>query len=572
MEASATQRLLIMKTLLLLSLLICPLCHALTYEAWIASHGLTGPSAAHEADPDKDGITNLVEFALASGHPTTPGPWDNAPRLGFATRLPDGGMSEATSVQEPGNPYGSHLCLTFTPRPEIEDVALLPEVSMKQSNVMSLSESSLKVWYGGSSVIRIDSLPTGALQASCRLRAGQWPRGFMRLNVLTGEGLSTQAAEGVVQPNLVFQPVTRIYRVVGSQTSTSITDRDVIYQQVSAPLQVSDIRWSFTAGNTGYSAGQMVRSSTNTGVITPHGSDASSWTYVSDGTATLRVTTPARTYEAEVTTNSLTSVVSNTQTGNVAGSLRAHLVTQTEGRMSAFANIAERNIVYSSASSSVPSYTRATSCWLNTANLTPVSSWSTNGWRYTLVSPRHCITALHCVSGPGDTVHFVAGDNTVTVRTIAAVSPVAGTDIQVCALNADVPAGIAFARVLPDAWASKLPTLAIAGVVCCNWDQGQRVFARDLRSLGALADTTQPPTGTARAIYYSETRAGDSSSPCFLVISDSMVLLTTWYSGGQTGARGPFLTTYRTQINAAMSALGGGYSLSDVNLSAFTSY
>jgi hypothetical protein len=41
-------------------------------ESWAGSHSLSGPDAAAGADPDGDGIANLVEFALGSS-PTDPG-------------------------------------------------------------------------------------------------------------------------------------------------------------------------------------------------------------------------------------------------------------------------------------------------------------------------------------------------------------------------------------------------------------------------------------------------------------------------------------------------------------------
>jgi hypothetical protein len=41
---------------------------AWNYEAWTAAYGLTGPDATPAADPDHDGLPNVMEYALAS-HP-----------------------------------------------------------------------------------------------------------------------------------------------------------------------------------------------------------------------------------------------------------------------------------------------------------------------------------------------------------------------------------------------------------------------------------------------------------------------------------------------------------------------
>jgi hypothetical protein len=52
-----------------------------------------------------------------------------------------------------------------------------------------------------------------------------------------------------------------------------------------------------------------------------------------------------------------------------------------------------------------------------------------------------------------------------------------------------------------------------------------------------------------------------------MILNRQLVLLTAWTDGG-AGA-GNFITAYLSQINSAMAALGGGYSLTPVDLSPF---
>lgn len=47
-----------------------PLLHAESFADWIDGHGLTGTNAAALADPDGDGVPNLVEYAFAGFDPS----------------------------------------------------------------------------------------------------------------------------------------------------------------------------------------------------------------------------------------------------------------------------------------------------------------------------------------------------------------------------------------------------------------------------------------------------------------------------------------------------------------------
>lgn len=57
---------------------------------------------------------------------------------------------------------------------------------------------------------------------------------------------------------------------------------------------------------------------------------------------------------------------------------------------------------------------------------------------------------------------------------------------------------------------------------------------------------------------------GDSGNPAFLIIRNKPVLLSVWTSGG--AGTGSFVNAWRSDINAAMTTLGGGYQLTSVSL------
>lgn len=562
-----------MKTPLFILFALCAPLYGITFEAWVASYSLTGGNAAENADPDADGFPNLLEYALHNGNPIVSGPVTIRPTFGFAMLLADVSYGEAEAAPIPGAPIGVHTALTYQLRSGIEGTLAEAQISMPCP--VSGADGSLTRWVGGQSLITVHSRADGKLQAMSRLRMDLLPRSFMRLSVTRGAGFTLPPVEGTIQPTLALSlaPVTLVPRTVGTATTTSVTDRDLTYSQIASPQIVTDVSWPWALGNSGYTSGQVTRTTSASGVLTPTSGDAARWSFVTSGTATMRLVTPARTYERIVSVSSRSSVIERTLTSAATGSLRKHLVQQTDDRAASYANFTERGMLFALRKPAVPSYTRNPNCWVSGVDMSPLAAYnsasSSASTRATLITPRHFIGANHYFLPVGTTLHFVSPGNVITVRTVTDVTSIAGTDIAIGKLNADVPAGIAFARVLPAAWAAKLPTISTFALPVVSTDQGTRVWLRELQSLG-LAATCQRPLLPSRLSFYSEAISGDSGSPCFMIVNNAMVLLCTWLSGG--GGSGPSITNYRTEINAALTALGGGYQLTDVVLSGFTSF
>lgn len=551
---------------------------AVTFESWIATYGLTGASALETADPDKDGKINLIEYCLDGMNPTTSQGAVNT-AFGFAPANSDGTFGTAESTRPVGAPRAWHHALVYRLRAGIEDVSVYPQISHECP--ATKSGGDLRYWLGDGgrddALLMVYTRPDGALQAMSRARGHLQSRAFMRLNIVRDGGLRMQVTEGAVTAfvGLTSGPLTLVPRTVGSITTTSATDRDVTYQQTVTPSQVTDVSWPWDLGSSGLTSGQVTRSFSPSGIVTLGGS-SDLWTYAAPGSVTLSLTTPTRVYEQTVSVGSSGSTTTRTLTGTAGGSLRAHLVTQVAGRAVSYSAVSERASLYSGSSPGA-SYTRNPQSWLTGVNMTPVATWTsdTTGWRgNTLVSPRHYIGAGHWPVGVGAVLHFVTSSNAVVARTVTARQVISGTDIIVGVLDSDVPGTIGFARVLPAAWAVKLPTLSSDfPVPVAKLNQAQQALLVDLAALGADGFggvQCQVPTASDRVSFYGRSLTGDSGSPVFAVVNDTMVLLCTLY-GGEAG-RGPFVTAYRTQINAAMTALGGGYQLTDVSLSAFTSY
>jgi hypothetical protein len=84
--------------------------------------------------------------------------------------------------------------------------------------------------------------------------------------------------------------------------------------------------------------------------------------------------------------------------------------------------------------------------------------------------------------------------------------------------------------------------------------------------------TFYPPTlPAARSSYHEAVVTGDSGNPAFLILHDSLALLTVW----STGALGTFTTTHLAALNAMIAAadaqagVSTGFQIQTVDLSGY---
>lgn len=238
--------------------------------------------------------------------------------------------------------------------------------------------------------------------------------------------------------------------------------------------------------------------------------------------------------------------------------------------------------IYSTFDHTTPSYTPSIDCWgaAFADQLTAISaqnSESTDGRKAgILVSPRHVLFSKHFAPSTGATMRFVKTDGTVVTRTISNTAPVSEIvtmypDVTVALLDSDVPAGIAFARVLPDNWKDYLNP--VDQHIPVMWvDQDKRLLVKDLEYLpanktGNISAGYLQPTDATRLGFYEAGVNFDSGSPCFVKIDSKLVLISLVSFGGP--GPGTPIQAFRTEINAAMTSLGGGYSLTSIDLSPY---
>lgn len=572
-----------MKTLTLLSFLcLAASAQAVTYSAWIASYGLSGANAAETADPDHDGIPNLLEYALNGLTPTVAERPDHAsmPVFGFVRRTGNAlGAWEwysTTAVPTSGTGGKWHYGIRFTARPGVENIRYVPQLS-----------TDLTHWHDGRSAIYCELYPGNVIQATARTAGNRYKRSFMRLRVKTdihaGNSLDGIKTASFAPQALVTGTPTAVPRAITSPSTSSLTVEDRQITRTTGATTVTDYLWSWTPAPTNINPVVLTRESSNTAVIIPNTSDPYKWTFVGNGTATLRLRTESSSYTATVTTSTATGATTDVVTGYLSGSLRAHLATAIDGQIAGkTANAALP--IFSTQDHVTPSYVRNTGCWGATyaSALTSLSPWnSVGGNQYAgiLISPRHVLFATHWAAPAGATIRFVAGDGTVVTRTISSILALTQTqslfpDLLVAKLDSDVPGTIAFARVLPSDWAVKLPSLSNYPVPCAATDQEEKLLVRELTSMPTSTSfslvTFRSPADATRRAFHEDVVGGDSSNPAFLVVNGQLVVLTCWTYGGS--GSGTSIYAFKSQINAAMSTLGGGYSLTDADLSSFTSF
>ena len=229
--------------------------------------------------------------------------------------------------------------------------------------------------------------------------------------------------------------------------------------------------------------------------------------------------------------------------------------------------------IFSTRNDSTATYVRNTLCWANSANLTCISPWNSNGGSQqsgTLISPQHIIFANHFTYPNGTSLRFVDKNNNIVTATLSTQARVGSTDIQIGLLTTPVLSTISFSKVLPKNIATYLPSISYTYTTpALATNQFKQALVDDLAQIVGSA-TFKMPQNTIRQSFYTNIIGGDSGSPAFLIINNQLVLVTCWNYGG--AGSGPSLIDNYDSVNATMSALGGGYQLTDISLSSFNTY
>lgn len=307
-------------------------------------------------------------------------------------------------------------------------------------------------------------------------------------------------------------------------------------------------------------------SSDNTGVATVN--SVGSVTQVAEGDVNITANDGVVSSSIELTLNTPTTVVAGH--GGAVGSLREHLTAQIDDRL--VGKTPSTSIpIFTTKGNGSGGWTRNSDCWLNGIDLTcmsPYNSYSGYNRAGTLISPRHFVYAHHYTFPVGTTLIFVDNNSNVVTRTMTAQLEIDGSDCEIGVLDSDVPSSISFARVLPKNYAAYLPT-NVTGIPFIATNQYKQALVHIGEDATDVISFTQP-VSLLELPFYANVIPGDSGSPAFALVNTLVTILNCWLGG--YGGAGPFITYLYDDINTAMNSLGGGYRLTDIDLSTFNKY
>lgn len=216
--------------------------------------------------------------------------------------------------------------------------------------------------------------------------------------------------------------------------------------------------------------------------------------------------------------------------------------------------------VFSTFDHATPSYIKNTSGILADVDLTCCSVWNSDYGQEkagTAITPRHIVYAYHFPIATGSTLRFVTSDNQIVTRTLTGAVRLGVTDLLIGGLDSDLPSSIRPAAVLPSGFVSTMfhEYLNYAGI---RLDKYRNLSINSVK-YGANLYTSDV---ALRDRFYREAIVGDSGGPNFFLAGTQPVFLGPTY----TPFNFTWVSTDVTGVNSILTQLGGGYSLSFIDL------
>jgi hypothetical protein len=371
--------------------------------------------------------------------------------------------------------------------------------------------------------------------------------------------IAPNPSRSIAPPNHTLDVSASIVPVVtapGSTTTSTVRDANFINSTTATVRNDRQIEAVSTPP-------KPVAFSINSGAI-----DVNQNGYVTgSGNGSVDVRSGTITKRLSVNINTLGGQTISTFDGYVSGSLAGQLNQDFDLRLPSEVQ------VYSVKNNATSTYVRNANCWpgLDKTCWPVWNSSSANRFNGALISPRHICYAKHANVPNGAAIRFVTNDNEVVERTVGARIDIGTFDLRIAVLNADVPSSIGFAKVLPTDFLNRFTP---ADIPLLAGDQETKLVIREWTSYTetnsgqSKVNVHRASTKPNRSALSEAIVSGDSGSPVFVIIDNELVLLGCHF----TAIGCPNIGMYATEVNAAMTTLGGGYQLTPIDLSAFTDW
>ena len=367
-------------------------------------------------------------------------------------------------------------------------------------------------------------------------------------------------------------------RILNAAGTTTVTFQDRVYNRYTNTLYITDYQVLIEYLVPNLNLNLTITSSNENVLLSPVNNVANG---VTNGSEFLKATTPNGEFSI------VELFVSEIQDGNTLDTFQNYVVNSAAGHASSAIDSrivnkdATSKSMYSVQNPTGGIFIRNPDCWAADLDLTCFSPWnSTNGNRMagTLISPRHVLFVEHFDFHPsvGSAIRFVTQNNTVITRTITALATHPDyvplyPDITIGVLDADVPPSISFAKILPQNWRSYFPSIT------SGWGFPIPVIVMDQEKKALIwnwvgsdnFNNFSPPYESHRGEFWEYLVLGDSGSPAFLVINNQLVVLNLATYSSLVGTS---LMPHKDVMNAMMTTLGGGYQVTEVDLSSFPVY
>jgi len=427
----------------------------------------------------------------------------------------------------------------------------------------------------------------------------------MRFNAGTVSSPASKRITLGPPPRIAGLLVSPSFRATGAITPGNATEKDSMLMTSTSGVSVTDyVIKPQIFGGLGGSQIEWTSSNTEVGTV----SNSGVVTYVSSGSTVVTATLRESEQSVELSLSASSGVVAKTLTNYVEGSLAHHIVGAIDSRLAGKDPVAAKP-QFTTKDHANQIYVRNTACWASDIDLTAQSIWNSIGGQQRagiLISPCHLLVAAHYPLSVGATVRFLDNDGNVVNRTVISVASALRVfyypDFQVCRLSADVPAGVSFARVLPSNWDSYLPSISrVQAGDFRNFRTLPVIYINQHKRVGVVdwwiesPSLAPPPSGVhsmvtlanaglfdslipgkaQRDLFSEPSVSGDSGSAGTLLINGLQVVLSlaTYGSGASGGGFGGTSVHFEKElVNEFMTTLGGGYQLTEIDLSSFPTY